>query len=619
MYVIGTAGHVDHGKSALVKAITGIDPDRLPEEKERGLTTTLGFAWTKLASDTEVDIVDVPGHERFIKNMLAGVGGMDLTLLVIAADEGIMPQTREHLAIINLIGIEQGIVVISKSDLVDKDWLELVKEEASETVKGTTLEKAPIIACSAQNGQGLPELTSIIESELAKLSAQRKNNRPRLPIDRVFTISGFGTVVTGTLRDGPLEVGDEVELLPGGLRSRIRGLQNHSQQVGVANPGRRTAVNLSGLSVNELRRGMVMTTPGWLRTTRHLDVQLQAVGYRRRPIRHNRTVTFYSGTTEVSGRLLLLDQDELLPSETGWAQLRLQEPAAIIRGDRFVIRDPNDTLGGGKVVDTEVKRHRRFHKETLNSLIKLGRGEPADLLLIAIERLEPVKLAILYQHLELPPAETHSALTGLIAEQAVLVLGEWPLSSSSFLITHRSLSCLSTQMISEVSDYHIRHPLQVGLPKEELRTHLSLKPELFDHLLTLILSRSDLEEANNFIHLPGYTPQLTAEQASQAKVFLSAIQTAPFPSKDTLPNSDLLNYLEEKDKIVQLKGDLVLSNNDYQEMSRLVVAHLHQSDTITLAQTRDLLHTNRRCAQALLERMDDKQITRRVGDVRTLR
>src|SRR3990172_5783155 len=338
MYTIGTAGHVDHGKSALVRVMSGIDPDRLAEEKERGMTIDLGFAWLQLPSGREISIVDVPGHERFIKNMLAGVGGIDLALLVIAADEGVMPQTREHLAIIDLLGITHGIVALTKADLVDPDLLELARADVEDVLAGTSLEGAPVIACSGVTRLGLDELLAAVAAQLAKTPARRDIGRPRLPIDRVFTMTGFGTVVTGTLIDGSLTVGQEVEILPGGIRSRIRGLQSHGKKVEVASPGRRTAVNLTGLAVDDLRRGMVVTSPGWLRAATALDVRLRAVRHLPRPVRHNTGITFHTGSAEVAGRLLLLDADQLRPGETAWAQVRLEGPVPALKGDHFIIR-----------------------------------------------------------------------------------------------------------------------------------------------------------------------------------------------------------------------------------------------------------------------------------------
>lgn len=375
MHVIGTAGHVDHGKSTLVLALTGVDPDRLREEKERGLTIELGFAQLRLPSGESVGVVDVPGHERFIKTMLAGVGGIDLALLVIAADEGVMPQTREHLAIIDLLGIGHGVVALTKADAVDADRLELTATSVREALAGTTLEDAPIVPGSGVTRAGLDDLVREIEAQLAKTPRRLDIGRPRLPVDRVFTMSGFGTVVTGTLTDGSLRVGEEVALLPGDLRARIRGLQNHGEPVEVAEPGTRTAINLAGVAVDDVRRGMVVALPDTVSTVSSFDVRLRAVPYLERAVKHNLPITFHTGASETAGRLLLLEGDALKPGDTAWAQVRLDEPIAALAGDRFIIRDPNDTLGGGTIAAVDAPRHRRNHSPTISALEALARGE----------------------------------------------------------------------------------------------------------------------------------------------------------------------------------------------------------------------------------------------------
>ncbi|HKZ50290.1 MAG TPA: selenocysteine-specific translation elongation factor, partial [Dehalococcoidia bacterium] len=423
MFVIGTAGHVDHGKSALVRALTGIDPDRLPEEKAREMTIDLGFAWLRLPSGIETSIVDVPGHERFLRNMLAGVGGINLALLVVAADEGVMPQTREHLAVLDLLDVKHGVLVITKKDLVDDDWLELVAADVREVVAGTCLAQAPLVPCSAVTGEGLEELLAIIAAELARVPPPRDVGRPRLTIDRVFTVAGFGTVVTGTLIDGSLAVGQEVDVLPGGLRARIRGLQTHRQKIERALPGSRTAVNLAGLSPDELSRGMVVTTPGWLSPTTAVDVRLRAVSYLPHPIRHNLHVTFYTGAAEVEGTVRLLDRDALGPGEDGWAQVRLAEPVAVVRGDGFIIRTPNDTVGGGKVVDIHALRHRRRHEPTLRALAALQEGSPQEALAALLARLEPCDLATLEGQSSFSPDEVRAAVKGLLAAGRIVALG----------------------------------------------------------------------------------------------------------------------------------------------------------------------------------------------------
>ncbi|MFL7811433.1 MAG: selenocysteine-specific translation elongation factor, partial [Anaerolineae bacterium] len=393
MHVIGTAGHVDHGKSTLVLALTGINPDRLREEQEREMTIDLGFAWLTLPNGDPVGIVDVPGHRDFIENMLAGVGGIDAALFVVAADEGVMPQTREHLAILDLLGVDKGVVALTKTDIAEsEEWIGLVAADVSETLEGTVLEDAPIIPVSARTGQGLDALTSALQEMLSQVEPRRDRGRPRLPVDRVFTISGFGTVVTGTLADGNFAVGQEVEVQPQGLKARVRGLQTHKEKVEQAVPGSRVAMNLTGVSKAELARGNVITTPGWLRSTVLADVQLRYLPAAPRPLRHNTQLKFFCGAAETLARVRLLGQDQLQPGETGWAQLRLKEPVALVKGDRFIVRFPSPaaTVGGGTIVDSNPgRRYRRFRPEVIARLETLARGSPAEILLQSLERRGP--------------------------------------------------------------------------------------------------------------------------------------------------------------------------------------------------------------------------------------
>ena len=373
MYVIGTAGHVDHGKSTLVKALTDIDPDRFPEEKAREMTIDLGFAWMTLPSGREVSIVDVPGHERFIKNMLAGVGAIDLALLIVAADESVMPQTREHLAILDILQITRGLVVVTKTDLVDDELVELVKAEVEDTLIGTSFEGCPMVGVSAYTSDGMDELEATMDRILDETEARKDLGRPRLPIDRCFTISGFGTVVTGTLIDGTLTVGQEVELAGSGQRARIRGLQSHKTKVDATDPGVRLAVNLSGLSRDEVERGEILTIPGWLRPTRRLDVRLRMVKNAPHSLKHNEGITFHLFTSESPARVRLLGADRLAAGEEGWVQLLLSDPLPVVKGDFFVIRSSEDTLGGGQVVDPNPRRrYRRFDDDVVERLMTTG-------------------------------------------------------------------------------------------------------------------------------------------------------------------------------------------------------------------------------------------------------
>lgn len=619
MYVIGTAGHVDHGKSTLVQALTGIDPDRLREEKERGLTIDLGFAWLTLPGGEEVSIVDVPGHERFIKNMLAGVGGIDLALLVIAADEGVMPQTREHLAIIDLLGITHGVVAVTKADLVEPDLLELATIDAEDVLKGTGIEGSPIVGCSAVTRQGLDELTATIERILKETPEKRDVGRPRLPIDRAFTMTGFGTVVTGTLTDGSLEVGQEVEIVPGGLRSRVRGLQTHGRKVETALPGRRTAVNLGGLSVDQLRRGMLVTTTGAMKPAKAFDVRLRAVRYVGRPVRHNLTLTFHTGSAEVAGRILLLDADEVKPGEEAWAQIRLEEPVAAAKGDHFIIRDTNDTLGGGRIVDMNVRRHRRFHAPTIEALETLAEGTPEEALMIAAARLEPAELRDVLASAQLDPEVGRQAIEGLLKDGALLSL-DGSTNDSALLYTATGFSSLTTRLKDTLADYHKQSPLRPGMPREELRSRLGIQSKVFDQAVAVWVQRNDAKESGAAIALPDHSPTPDDAQIAASRAYVEALKRDRFaPAPDAALSDDLLAYLERTGEIVRVGDGIAFSADAYGEMVERVSSQIRESGSITLAQVRDMFGTSRKYAQALLEHMDDKRITRRVGDERVLR
>jgi selenocysteine-specific elongation factor len=620
MYTIGTAGHVDHGKSALVQALTGIDPDRLREEKERGLTIDLGFAWFTLPSGEEVSIVDVPGHERFIKNMLAGVGGIDLALLVIAADEGVMPQTREHLAIIDLLGITNGVVAVTKLDLVESDFLELVQAEAEEMILGTSLEGSAIVACSAVTREGLDELTTTLERGLAKTSPRRDHGRPRLPIDRAFTMSGFGTVVTGTLMDGPLSIGQEVEVLPSKLRSRVRGLQTHGQKVEVASPGRRTAANLAGVAVDQLARGMVVTTADWLKPLTAVDVRLRAVHYTGRPIRHNLSVTFHTGAAEAEGKLLLLDRDRVAPGEEAWAQVRLSQPVAAIKGDRFVIRDPNDTLGGGVIVDTNVRRHRRHHAPTIAALEALEQGSPEELVLIALRRVEPADGGIVMTASGLDGATARESLDTLLASGDIVALPGAGLTGVPLLYSTEGLEAVTLRLKQTLDSYHKQSPLRPGMPREELRSRLGLTQRVFDQLL--VYWAGEVKEAGSTVALREHKARLSPAQLAATQAFIEALRASPFsppdPSGEGL-DEEVLAHLEAEGEIVHVTGGVAFAAEAYREMVERVCSHMRDNGSVTLAEVRDMFGTSRKYAQALLEHMDAEGITRRVGDARVLR
>ena len=619
MFVIGTAGHVDHGKSVLVEALTGIDPDRLEEEKRRGMTIDLGFAWMTLPSGREVSLVDVPGHERFIKNMLAGVGGIDLALLVIAADESVMPQTREHLAILDLLQVSRGLVAITKKDLVDDDWLELVEAEAEELLEGTTLEGAGIFPVSAFTGDGLPELIAAIDSLLEQAPPRRDIGRPRLPIDRSFVIAGFGTVVTGTLTEGTLSVGEDVELVPVGKGSRIRGLQSHRKSEETAQPGTRTAVNLAGVSQEEARRGDVLTVPGWLKPARTIDVQLRLVSSLLRPLRHNTTVSLHTGASETLCRVLLLDRDRLHPGDTGWAQLRLEQPVPVVKGDYLVIRSAETTLGGGNVVSAQARRHRRNDASTIERLAMLQEGSGGEALLAALETHGPLDIDTLARQVNLSLEETRNWAESLAGEGDVLSLS--PKRGGRPILVSFSLWA-GTRRKAEafLAKYHTQHPLRRGAPREEVRSRLSAASQTSQLLLEKLIEEGAVVEDDSLLKLPQHQPSISDAERRELDEYVALLASDPFsPPGANLPRPDLLNILVEEGKVVKVSDTVVFTSNAYQDMVDGVVKYLEIEGKITIAQVRDLFNTSRKYALALMEHLDRRRITRRAGDERALR
>ncbi|MDE2940907.1 MAG: selenocysteine-specific translation elongation factor [Chloroflexota bacterium] len=620
MFVIGTAGHVDHGKSTLVKALTGIDPDRLREEKERGLTIDLGFAWLTLPSGREVSIVDVPGHERFIRHMLAGVGGIDLALLVIAANESVMPQTREHLAILDLLRVERGLVVVAKRDLVDAEMVELVMAEVEDVLQDTTLEGAPMVAVSAVTGEGVPELLSTLDGMLDAAETRRDTGRPRLPIDRSFTMPGFGAVVTGTLIDGSLSVGMEVQLLPSGRVSRIRGLQSHQQKLETATPGRRLAVNLSGVSHDDIERGDVLTIPGWLRPTIAADVRLRLLDSAPRGLRHNRPVTFHTGSTESVARVRLLERDEAAPGEEVWAQVRLDNPLALVKGDYFVIRSSDATLGGGAVVEPHAKRHRRRHAPTLERLEVLERGSLEEVALQAIRSGEPCTLEALAGRANLSVKEAEGVVEQLAREGGVVTLPLGPVTQRSQLYTAAGWSTLAGRANGALGQYHREHPLRRGMQREELRSRLGLSVQEFPHVVARLAEDGALAEDAGAVRLPEHSAAPSMEQTKLVEAYIGRLRSDPFsPPTGEDPDEDVLAMLIDQGRVVRVSDAVVYEAAAYKEMVDAVVAAIRDNGTINVGQVRDRFNTSRKYALALLEHLDQQRITRRVGDDRVLR
>ncbi len=614
MYVIGTAGHVDHGKSLLVQALTGIDPDRLREEKQRGMTIDLGFAWLTLPSGRTVSIVDVPGHERFIKNMLAGAGGIDVALLAIAADDGVMPQTREHLAILDLLGVGRGVVALTKRDLAGDGWLDLVRADVERTLDGTTLEGAPVVACSAVTGAGLEDLRRALDDAVAALPPKRDIGRARLPIDRVFTIDGFGTVVTGTLIGGSIAAGDEMEVQPGGLRARVRGVQSHRDAVERAPPGTRTALNLAGVGKDDLRRGMVLASPGWLLPADVLDARVRAVASLAHALRHNMRVTFHTGAAEAAAQLRLLDADELRAGGEAWAQLRLDAPVAVVRGDRFVLRTANDTVAGGIVVDTAPRRHRRNDAATLASLDARLAASPAETLLRAVASHPLADRAWLEREALLEPPTVAGELSALAAKGDVQVFGGGDVARYA---TREFVVRAHGRCIDALRAYHAAHPLRTGMPLEELRGRAGFDDARAFSLLAH--AWSDVRLSGAQAALADFAPAPTDEQRAQADAYLAALRATPAkPPSDATIDADLLAYLSDTGAVVDAGDGIVFEAAAYASMQERVRAHIAARGAITIAEARDLFGTSRRYAQALLEQMGRERVTRRVGDAHVL-
>lgn len=628
--IIGTAGHVDHGKTALVRALTGIDTDRLKEEKERGISIELGFASLQLPGGRSAGIVDVPGHERFIKNMLAGAGGFDLVLLVIAADEGVMPQTREHLDILQLLQIQKGIVVLTKIDLVEEDWLELVEEEVRDFLKGTVLEDAPMLKVSAVTGQGIRELLEQIVQVAGQTVSRVSNGPPRLPVDRVFTITGFGTVVTGTLVSGVLRVGDTVEIQPQRLVSRIRSLQVHGEKVEEAEAGQRVAVNLAGLDLEQVERGSVVAGVKTMTPSNRVDVHILLLNSAGRFLKNRTRVRFYLGTSESLGRVVLLDRDEMEPGTLAYAQVELEEQLVAAKGDRFVLRSysPMETIGGGTVVDPFPRRkHKRFRSEVLSALATLERGNPAELVdqFLTAGRALSVSGEI-------------AACTGLKDEEVVVAARELVNEDrvkmisgdgKTYYVATSIYHGWSTAIVQLLETYHRDFPLREGYPREDLRSRKfqSLNSRVFQMLLLEMEKDGLLRVTPQAVGLPGFTAGPAPQQKKLISQIKQKLEEAAFlpPSWNELTRSagldevfaaELLQYLLRTGDMVKIAEELYFLKDVLAKARQKISQSLRDKGEITVAEVRDLLQTSRKFALPLLEYFDREKLTRRVGDKR---
>ncbi|MBI5633995.1 MAG: selenocysteine-specific translation elongation factor [Nitrospirae bacterium] len=619
--ILGTAGHIDHGKSSLVKALTGTDPDRLKEEKDRGITIDIGFA--DLAFPEEgltVGIVDVPGHEKLISNMLAGAGGIDLVLMVIAADEGIMPQSREHLAICDLLKIKAGLIVITKADLVEKEWLGLVADDIKDFVKGTFLEHAAIIAVSSKTGENLDVLKKAIKDLALTISPKTSDGIFRMPIDRVFTLKGFGTVITGTAVSGMLSVDAPVEILPVGMMTKVRGLHSHGKAIQKAYAGQRVAINLQGVEKDDLQRGDVAVAPSNFVPTRTLDLYLELLN--NVPVLKNRSlVHFYTGTAETIARVILYEKEELKAGESCFCQFRLQEPVIAVSGDRYIVRrfSPLETLGGGEVLDPSPVRRRR--KDGIQDLSLLHAGKLDEKLALKIEKAGPAGISThaIQGWINAGLSAIQSAINGL--RQSGLIM-----KHEEILIHKHAFDLLNNRVTTLLKTFHKEHPLKPGMPKEEVRALLNSDPRLFNFLLT---SLRDVTVDKDLLRLKGFKVALSGAEGAHKEKILGMLIKGEFqpPIKTEMSEAlkldqkqinDILNILAKERSVVRVNESIYLSAIAYDKMISTLKSFYAKKPELTVAEFRDLLQTSRKFALPFLEHLDAAKVTLRVGDARKL-
>lgn len=609
-FVLGTAGHIDHGKSTLVTALTGIDPDRLAEEKRRGMTIDLGFAHLLLPSGIEVGIVDVPGHARFMRNMLAGTHGLDAVMLVIAADEGVMPQTREHLEIIDLLDVNRGVVVLSKVDLVDAEWLELVTAEVMEAAQGTSLGGAPILPFSAVSGEGKAELVAALDGLFAETPSRPDVGRPRLPIDRVFTMSGFGTVVTGTLVDGSLELGEELEVVPGGRMVRVRGLQQHNRKVDTASPGGRVAANLTGAEKDQLARGDVLARPKTLNATRRVDATVRVLASASQSLRHGAELLLHTGTGEVGCRVIVLGGDEIVAGKQGWAQLYLERPIAAAEHDRFILRVPSPatTIAGGRFMDVKPRKHSRHDSAVTESLERRAAGD------ILQEELRKYPRGVTVSALLKATLAPAAGVAALKARR----IGDW-------LYDAEAWRAIAGKASLELTGYHTAHPLRTGMAREELRSHLGVPAASFSSIIHGLVEDGLVAERDGLIATPDHRVELHPPGgAATLLVELLGRQPLAPPSlaeatKQTGASPEIVRALARQGEIVQVGDDVAFTKDAYETVVAMVREIVSSTGSVTVAQLRDRMGASRRPVLALLEHLDAERVTRRVGDARVMR
>lgn len=625
--VIGTAGHIDHGKTTLVKAMTGIETDRLKEEKQRGISIELGFAPFNLPSGQRAAIVDMPGHERFIRHMVAGAFGIDMVILTIAADEGIMPQTREHMDIIELLNVRQGIVAITKIDLVDEEWLMLMEDEIRQYIDKSILKGAPLIPVSAVTGEGLDKLMDTIEAMAKDIPEKPAFGYARLPIDRVFTMSGFGTVITGTLWSGQIQVGDTLELLPVQRPVKVRTLQVHNEKVTTAYAGQRVAVNLQGIEVADIRRGYLLASSGVLTPSHRVDVRLRLLASSPRNLKNWNRIRFHLGTDEALGRIVLLDRDELHPGEEAYAQIVLEKPIVGYKGDPFVIRyySPVTTIGGGTIIDANAPKQKRFKEDVLEQLATKEEGSLYDLLLQEMHAKpeQTITVTDLVKKTGAKEEDVKSELDQLLDDEKV-----YDLKNNEY-ISQLGLDIIISKMKTTLEAYQHSYPLRPGYPKEDMRSrHFpAINGKTFNAILKLLEAQGQIKSSSSLLALPGFKPEPSAADQQKLEQISAVMNQRLFnpPSPEELRQElgldedyfqEMLAYLVNEQQLVKISQDVYFSSNAIEEGKRRLEEYFAKEKELSLATARDLFDTSRKYALPLVEYYDRIRFTRRVGDMR---
>lgn len=624
--IIGTAGHVDHGKTALIKALTGIETDRIKEEKKRGITIELGFAYLDLPDGEKAGIIDVPGHEKFVKNMLAGAGGIDLALLVVAADEGFMPQTREHLGILSLLNISEGIIVVTKKDMVDDDWLEIVCDEVRQEVQGTFLENAQMIPVSSYTGEGIEQLRQAIFTMIDQKTQIKNLDVPfRIPVDRIFSVEGFGTVITGTLIEGTMKVGDPVTVYPSRIESRIRNLQVHSQDVQEAYAGQRVAVNLAGLKKTDLNKGDVVAVPDSMHTTMMIDIHLTVLKDCDREIRNATRLHLYHGARDILCKIVLLDRDSVGAGESCYAQLRLEEEIAVKTGDRFVLRfySPVETIGGGVILDSNPFKHKRNDAAVLESLKLKEGGSDREKISAALRdyssRFET--LDFLQIQTGIPKEQFDQQINKLIKDKVAFRV------SDNVVIHTDYLNRLKDSAVKLLESYHKENPLREGMKKDEFRSKLIKYEDIsvVDKITDSLVNRKVLKYVNNCVALADFEVQQDNNQQEIENAFLQGGFSPESPDQIAARFPKVKNFkqvlesLVNTGKLVRVEEKILLHADYYNKALTLAREHVEKNGQITLAEMRDLMGASRKFAVAVLEYWDKRGITKKVGDARTFK